>query len=133
MRFIDTNIFLRYLTGDDVKKATESLRLLKKIESNEEKVTTSSLVIFETIFTLGSFYKVSREEIRDLLLPILRLRGLRLENKEIFEKALEIYSVNKISFADIYNSCLMESQGIKEIYSYDEDFDKISEIKRIEP
>lgn len=133
MRFIDTNIFLRYFTGDNEKKAIESLRLLKKIESNEEKVTTSSLVIFETIFTLSSFYKVSRTEIRDLLLPILRLRGLRLECKEIFEKALEIYSISKISFADTFNSCFMESQGIKEIYSYDEDFDKIPEIKRIEP
>jgi uncharacterized protein len=133
MRFIDTNIFLRYFTGSDGKKSKNSLLLLKKIESNEEKVTTSSLVIFETIFTLSSFYKVSRIEIKNLLLPIIRLRGLRLENKEIFEKALEIYSTNKISFADTYNACLMESLGIKEIYSYDEDFDSISEVKRIEP
>ena len=133
MRFVDTNIFLRYFTGSDEKKAKDSFRLLKKIESNEEKVTTSSLVIFETIFTLNSFYKVSRLEIKDLLLPIIRLRGLRLENKEIFKKALEIFSSNKISFADTYNACFMESLGITEIYSYDEDFDDIPEIKRIEP
>lgn len=133
MQFIDTNVFLRYLIQDDEKKANNSLQLLKKIEINEEKVTTSSLVIFETIFTLSSFYKVSRLEIKKLLLPIIRLRGLRLENKEIFEIALESYSKNTISFADTYNVCLMKSLGISEIYSYDEDFDSIPGIKRVEP
>lgn len=133
MRFIDTNIFLRYFTMDDEKKANNTLQLLKKIEINEEKVTTSSLVVFEIIFTLSSFFKLTRIEIKSLLLPILRLRGLKLEYKEIFEKALETYSNNNISFADNYNSCFMESLGIKEIYSYDEDFDSIAIIKRIEP
>ena len=133
MRFVDTNIFLRYFTKDNEKKAIKSFLLLQKLESNEEKATTSPLVIFETIFTLSSFYKVTREEIKDLLLPIIRLRGLRLENKEIFEKALETYANNKISFADTFNACLMESLGIKEIYSYDEDFDSIPGIKRMEP
>jgi predicted nucleic acid-binding protein len=133
MRFIDTNVFLRYFTQDNEKKANNSLQLLKKIETNEEKVTTSTLVIFETIFTLHSFYKVSRAEIKDLLLPIIRLRGLRLENKEIFEKALDSFSTNNISFADTYNACFMISLGINEIYSYDEDFDSIPRIKRIEP
>jgi predicted nucleic acid-binding protein len=133
MQFIDTNIFLRYLVQDDEKKANNSLQLLKKIEVNQEKVTTSSLVIFETIFTLSSFYKVSRLEIKKLLLPIIRLRGLRLENKDIFEIALEFYSKNTLSFADTYNVCLMKSLDISEIYSYDEDFDSIPGIKRVEP
>lgn len=133
MRFIDTNVFLRYFTKDNEKKANNALLLLKKIEANEEKVFTSSLVIFEVIFTLYSFYKISRNEIKDLLLPILRLRGLRLENKDIFEKSLEQFSKNKISFADNYNVCLMESMGINEIYSYDEDFDSIPLIRRTEP
>jgi len=57
MRFIDTNLFLRYFTRDEEEKAQKVLALLKRVEKNEEKVTTSPLVIFETIFTLESFYK----------------------------------------------------------------------------
>ena len=66
MRFIDTNLFLRYFTRDDEEKAEKVLNLLKRIERNEEQVITSSLVMFEVIFTLESFYKVSREEIKEL-------------------------------------------------------------------
>ncbi|BBJ27815.1 PIN domain-containing protein [Athalassotoga saccharophila] len=133
MRFIDTNVFLRYFTADDPEKSKNSLELLKKIENGEEMVTTSSLVIFETIFTLEHSYKVPRSDILQLLEPILNLKGLSLENKSTFIKALKIYSGGTFSFADAFNVAVMKKMNIKEIYSYDRDFDKIDEIKRIEP
>ena len=133
MRFIDTNIFLRYFTRDDEKKAGEVLKLLKRVERNEEKVLTSPLVIFETIFTLETYYKIERKEIKKLLQPILNLRGLKLDFKDVFESALELYSKKKISFADAFNTCFIRGQQIKEIYSFDEEFDKIEGIKRIIP
>ncbi len=133
MRFIDTNLFLRYFTRDDEKKAEDVLKLLKRVERNEEKVITSPLVIFETVFTLETYYKIPREEIKNLLQTILNLRGLRLDFKGIFESALELYSERKISFADAFNACFMQQAGVKEIYSFDEDFDKIEGIKRVIP
>ena len=133
MRFIDTNIFLRYYTRDDEKKAEEVLKLLRKVEKNEEKVVTSPLVIFEVIFTLEKYYKVSKKEIHELLQPILDLRGLKLDFRDIFSLAFDLYSKKNISFADAFNACFMAKQGIKEVYSYDRDFDRIEGIKRIIP
>ena len=75
MRFIDTNLFLRYFTRDDEKKAEDVLKLLKRVERNEEKVITSPLVIFEIVFTLENYYKVPRGEIKRLLQPNLNLGG----------------------------------------------------------
>jgi predicted nucleic acid-binding protein len=132
-KFLDTNIFLRYFTKDDEKKAYDVLALLKRIERNEEKVISSPLVIFEVIFTLQSYYKLPREEIKELLLPILNLRGLKLPFKSVFEKALEMFPQVNIPFTDIFNYYFMVEEGIKEIYSYDEDFDKFEGIKRLEP
>jgi predicted nucleic-acid-binding protein len=132
-KFLDTNILIRYFTKDDEKKAYDVLELLKRIEKNEEKVITTPLVIFEVIFTLQSYYKLPREEIKELLLPILNLRGLRLTFKPIFEKALEMYPQVNISFADIFNYCFMLEEGIKEIYSYDKDFDNLAGVKRVLP
>ncbi len=131
MRFIDTNFFLRYLTKDDEEKAKAVLELLKKVKIAEEKIITSPLVIFEVIFTLQSYYKVPREEIKKLLTPILNLRGLKLDYKEIFQKALDIYAQSNISFADIFNYCFMIENKIEEIYSFDKDFDKLKNIRRI--
>lgn len=134
MRFIDTNLFIRYFTRDDEEKAQRVLVLLKRVEKGKERVITSPLVIFETIFTLESFYKVPQKEIKELMLPILKMKGLRLSNKEIYEQALYIYAAKKnLSFTDAFNSAFILKKGIKEIYSYDEDFDKIKEIKRITP
>jgi predicted nucleic-acid-binding protein len=134
MRFLDTNLLLRYFTRDDEEKAQKVLSLLKRVEKNEEKVITSFLVIFETIFTLESYYKISREEVKDLMSPILDLRGLKLEDKEVYQEALDIYTQKKkVSFADAFNTAFSIKNGVKEIYSYDTDFDKLDQIERITP
>jgi len=61
------------------------------------------------------------------------LKGLKLSNKEIYEQALDVHVKKNISFTDAFNSVYILKKGIKEIYSYDEDFDKIEGIKRVAP
>ncbi len=121
------------MTKDDEEKAYRVLEPLKRIEKSEEKMITSPLVIFELVFTLQRYYKLSREEIRELLLPLINLRGLKIPYKSIFKRALEMYPKVNISFADLFNYLFMLEEGIMEIYSYDEDFDKLEGIKRILP
>lgn len=131
--FLDTNILLRYLTRDDEQKAQWALDLLIRVEQGEEKVITSSLVIFETIFTLQRFYKVPRPEIKELILPIISLRGLHLPGKNLFYQAFDLYITKNISFVDAYNAAYMLSEGIVNIYTWDTDFDRIEGIVRLEP
>lgn len=132
-RFIGTNLFLRYFTKDDEIKAKRVLGLLKKIEYGEEDVITSPLVIFEIIFTLEKFYKISKSEIRDLVLPILALKGLEVPFKGIYQSAMDFYVKYSIPFTDAFNIAFMQAKDIKEIYSYDEDFEKIKGIRRFVP
>jgi predicted nucleic acid-binding protein len=109
------------------------LELLKRVERGEEKAVTSPLVIFEVIFTLQKYYRISREETKELLIPLINLRGLKLLHKSVFEKALEMYPQVDISFAGLFNYCFMLEEGITEIYSYDEDFDKLEGVKKLIP
>ncbi|HVB72402.1 MAG TPA: PIN domain-containing protein [Ktedonobacteraceae bacterium] len=131
--FLDTNILLRYLVGDNQQMAEQALNLLMRVERGEEKVITSSLVIFETIFTLQSFYRVPRQQIKEQVLPIISLRGLHLPAKSVFYKALDLYVTKNISFADAYNAAYMISEEVFNIYSWDKGFDKIDGIIRLEP
>jgi predicted nucleic acid-binding protein len=135
VRFLDTNILLRYLTRDDEAKAQKALALLQRVESGEERVETSLIVIFEVVFTLERFYKVPRERIHSLITPIIALRGLRLAGRSLIERSLDRYvQVGRhVSFADIYNAQYAQSHGIEEIYSWDRDFDRIEGISRVEP
>ncbi len=134
-RFLDTNILLRYLTGDDKQKASASFGLLLKVERGEEVVVTSDLVIAETVFTLQSprQYRFSPDRIRQLVEPIIGLRGLRLPNKSLYRRVFDIYCQKRISFADAYNVAYMEARGLTEIYSYDTDFDGLEGVRRVEP
>jgi predicted nucleic acid-binding protein len=132
-RFLDTNILLRYLTRDDEAKAEKALNLLDRVELGEEKIMTSSLVIFETVFTLQKTYKVPRQQIRTLLTPIIGLKGLRLPGKNIFYRAFDLYITHNISFADAYNAAYMLADGVSEIYTWDTEFDKIEGVTRLEP
>lgn len=131
--FLDTNVLLRYLTRDDEEKAQAALALLTRLERGEEKMATSPMVIFETVFTLQNSYQVPRKKIRDLLMPIISLRGLKLERRGLYRRAFDLYCSKSISFADAYNIAFMEDQKITEVYSYDADFDQVEGLKRLEP
>ena len=133
--FFDTNIVIRYLTNDDEKKAQKCLELFRKAERKEILLTTSESVIAEIVYILSSrsLYNLSREEVRKRLYPILNLKGLKLKNKNTYMEALDVYVSKKIDFEDALTFSLMKKEGIEDIYSYDRDFNKFSEITRKEP
>ncbi|MDP2948411.1 MAG: PIN domain-containing protein [Chloroflexota bacterium] len=132
--FLDTNIILRFLLRDEEAKFQRCFDLLKRAERGEEKLETSDLVISEVVWVLESKpYSLDRDRIRDLVLPIVQLRGLRLSGKRVFERAFQVYGDKAIDFIDAYNAATMERRGLNEIYSYDADFERVEGIKRLEP
>jgi len=135
MRFLDTNIILRYLTRDDPQKAERCLQLFKKAERGEVELTTSESVIAEVVYVLSSpkVYQVPRERVRTLLMPILNLRGLKLYPRRLYRRALDVYATHPIDFEDALAVAHMEHQGISAILSYDTHFDRVEGIERQEP
>ena len=131
-RFLDTNILLRYFTRDDEEKARRALALLQRVERGEEKVETALPVIFETVYTLERFYHIPRDRIWQLVLNVIRMRGVHLPGKDLCRAALILYAEKNISFADAYTAVYAQEHGM-EIYSWDTDFDKIEGIVRVEP
>ena len=135
VRFLDTNILLRHLTRDDEEKAAACRSLLLRLEQGQEIVITTDHVVWETVYVLQSprQYGLTRDRIRLLLEPLLKLRGLRLPGKRLYRRVFDLYCEQGISFADAYNAAYMEARGLNEVYSYDTDFDRIEGIARLEP
>ena len=136
MRYIDTNIFIRFLTGDVPSKEESTRLLFRRVDLNEEEVTTSEAVVAEIVYVLSSrsHYGLSRDAIHERLSPILNLEGLKLDRKSAVLRGLEIYAdYPRFDFEDALSVAHMESMGIEEILSYDLDFDFFPGIKRIEP
>lgn len=137
MRFLDTNVILRFLTKDDEEKAQASFELFRRVSLGEEELFTCEAIVAEVVFVLVSRrgpYRLTHEEIRDRLVPILTLRGLRLPQKRIYLAALDLFaSASFLDFEDALAIAHMQRQGIGEIVSYDRDFDRISGVQRVEP
>ncbi len=137
MKFLDTNIILRFLTRDDEQKAMACLALFQRVERGEEEVTLSEAILTEVCHILSSSrhnYRLNREEIRARLLPLLSLRGLRLRDKRLYLRALELYvQYPALDIEDAISASRMQALGIKEIYSYDTDLDDIPNLTRLEP
>lgn len=133
--FVDTNIILRYLIGDDPEKMRACYALFKAADNNKLVLTTSESVIAEVVFVLSSkkHYGLSAEEIKKRLMPILVIRGLKLENQSTMKRALDLFPELEIDFEDCLCIAHMERQQLQEIYSYDQDFDHIENVKRMEP
>ena len=62
---MDTNIFLRYLTDDVPHQADAVEQLLHQASQGEILLTTNSWVIAEIIWTLDSYYGLSKDDIQD--------------------------------------------------------------------
>lgn len=135
MRFLDTNIILRYLTRDLPEKAERCLALFQQADRGEVELTTSEAIIAEVVYVLSSpnLYNLSRDRIRALLTPLLDLKGLKVPSRSLYHHALEIYTTYAIDFEDAMAVAHMRDQGIEEILSYDRHFDRVDDVERVEP
>jgi predicted nucleic acid-binding protein len=133
-RLLDTNIFLRYFTRDDGAKAARAKALLERIALRQEAAVTTPMVVFETIFTLQRSYQYPRALIRERVRSVLDLPGLALPHKRRYARALDLYvAYPRLSFADAFNLATMEALRVPELYSWDEGFDGLPGITRLQP
>ncbi len=134
-RFLDTNILLRHLLNDDPIKSPACFALIQAIEQGRLSAWTSHLVIAEAVFVLSSrrTYNLSRDRVRDLLLPLIGLPGLKIPQKRLFGRIFELYTSLPIDFVDCYHATTLEVRGELDLYSYDAHFDQVPTVRRFEP
>lgn len=132
-QFLDTNIFLRHLLGDDPDFSPRATAYVQAIEQGVRTARISDIVVFEVVFTLERGYRRSKTEIQSVVLPLLELPGILLPRKRKFREVFRLYIEKNIPFADAYHAVLMKSLRLTQIVSFDRDFDRIAAITRVEP
>lgn len=119
MKFLDTNIFLRYLVRDDLVKARATRALFQRVRRGAEVGATSEAVV---------------AEISARLRPLIALRGVRMSHKRTVLDALNVYAAHSfLDFEDALTVAHSKRLGITEILSYDSDFDRIAGVQRVDP
>lgn len=133
MTFLDTNILLRYLTGDDAHKASRCEQFLSQVAAGKHLALTHTLAVAEAVWVLTGSYRLAKERVADALITLLTLDGIRLDDKDRVLSALAHYRDHDVDFIDAYHVQFMRDRGVQVIYSYDTDFDTIPGIRRLEP
>src|SRR5690348_3400304 len=100
--FLDTDVIIRFLTGDDPKKQIAATALFEQIEQGLLTVQAPDTVIADAVYVLSSprLYRIARVDIRDMLTAIVRLPQFQIQNRWNVLRSLEIYADTKLDFGD---------------------------------
>ena len=132
--FVDTNVFLRFLTNDDPVKAKRADRLFRDAVAGKIALTTSLQVIAEIIWTLESFYKLEKDEIASKVEKILNTPNLECAESSLIFMALDLYVHRNIDFIDAYHAFHMKDRGLTRILTYDrKHFARVPWLEAMEP
>lgn len=133
--WVDSDVVIRLLTADDLKKQESSSLLFEKAEKGKIILSAPVTVIADCVYVLSSrrLYNIPRGKIRSLLTTLIKIPNFKVENKQNVLKALDLYASTNLDFGDVYLIAIALRSKEKIICSYDHDFDRISGIKRVEP
>ena len=127
--FVDTNILVRHLTGDPAEMAARASAYL----ATEIELLVTDLVVAETIYVLESFYRAPREQVAAAMRSLLAFESVTTLDPAMLLRALEVYELDRLDFAEAYLVAAAETTGINRIASFDRAIDRVTSVERIEP
>jgi predicted nucleic acid-binding protein len=131
--FIDTNVVVRFLTGEPPEMARQARGLFQAVDHGELTLVIPEIVIAETVWVLHSYYEIPREEIRKILGALITHSGLEVPDRLGHLSALSLFADQNLDYADALLAVKMRQDDVLEIYSFDQHFDRISGITRLVP
>ncbi len=114
MLAIDTNVIVRYLTGDHPHQAAQAQALI-----DGEDVYVCITVLLETEWVLRSAYGFARARLAEALRAFAGLPRVTLEDAALATKALD-WMGRGLDFADALH--LAAAQGCEAFVSFDQRF-----------
>jgi predicted nucleic-acid-binding protein len=127
--FLDTNVLIRHLTGEPPVMAGRATAFLR----DESELFLADLVVAETIYVLESFYETPRQQVAGTVRSLLALASIVVVDRDVLLRAVEVYEVDRLDFAEAYLVACAESTGVGRVASFDRAIDRVSTVERIEP
>jgi len=127
--FIDTNVLIRHLTGDPPAQAARATRYLQR----SEELLLPDLILAEVAYVLESYYETHRVQVAETLRAVLGFPAIRVVDAELLQRAVEVYDVHRLDFADAYLVASAERAGVGVIASFDRSIDRVGTVRREEP
>lgn len=127
--FIDTNALVRHLTGDPPELAARATAFLRV----QQELLLADLVVAETVYVLESFYEAPRVQVAEAMQSLLAFSSVTVVDPALLLRAIEVYEIDRLDFAEAYLVACAESTGVGRVVSFDRSIDRVKTIERIEP
>lgn len=127
--FLDTNVVIRHLTGDPPEMARRATRVL----AQPGPLLLADMIVAECVYVLESFYDVPRARVAELMRAALALPSIEPIDADLLLRALAVYEVDRLDFAEAYLVAQAEATGVGEIVSFDRSIDRVGTVTRREP
>jgi len=98
-----------------------------------EELLLADLVVAECVYVLESFYEVEREQVAVLMRAAIALPSIRTVDRASLLRALEVYEVDRLDFAEAYLVAQAEATGVGSVLSFDRSLDRVGTVQRQEP
>jgi uncharacterized protein len=129
---LDTNVIVRFLTGDHPAHSPRSRSLFARAAAGDVTLVVTDLALAETVWVLQSFYKLDRGAIAAALKDLIESADIEVQNKARLMSALRSFTQTDVNFVDAYHAAIAGAESIA-IASFDRDFDQFAGVKRVEP
>jgi predicted nucleic-acid-binding protein len=126
---LDTNVLVRHLTGDPSGQARRATALLR----GRHELILTDLILAEMVYVLESFYERPHAEISEMTRALLALPSIAVVDHDLLLRAVELYEVARLDFAEAYLAALAELSDVRHVASFDRQIDRVKTIKRLEP
>jgi len=124
--FVDTNVFLRYFTGDDRQQHRQALALFQEAADGAIKLVTGPPVLFEMAWALRRAYGLGKPDVLYTLEAIAGMPGLTITDAPVVERAIKRARTSGQEFADAYIAASAEAAGADAVATFNlKDFRKL--------
>jgi predicted nucleic acid-binding protein len=127
--FLDTNVLIRHLTGDPPAQARRATAFLEQTD----ELLVPDLIVAEVVYVLESFYEVKPKRVAELVRAVIAFPVIVVRDEPLLLRALEIYEVERLDFAEAYLVASAEATGVESIASFDRSIDRLATVQHIEP
>jgi len=138
MRFLDANIFIyayykpkKQLTQREKQMKEQAKQIISNISQGKEEVTITVVHLSEIVNILK--HGMPLDQLTKIIRGIFMLDNVKIHGvtREAYFAAAELGEDLRLEANDALAVDVMRLNDIKEIYSFDEDFDQIEGISRL--
>ena len=115
---LDTNVLVRYLVHDDAEQAQAARTLLEGLTAERSGFVCREVMV-ELVWVLQRAYRLSRDQIAEVLEELVATEGIEIEAADDVARAAFRYRRGEAGFSDLMIAAAAERSGASPLYTFD--------------